>query len=637
MRIKPPLQPVSPRNVSIRGGFWGPRVDTNRQATLPVEYHQLKRSGRLHAANWKPGRPRRPHRFWNSDVAKWIEACAYVLMNERSPALERTIDDYISRLTRMQLSDGYVNDHYCLIEPDKRWTNLRDHHELYCAGHLIEAGVAYYEATGKRRLLDAIVRCADHIDNTFGREHAKRRGYPGHEEIELALVKLADATDDKKYLRLARYFVDERGRTPHYFDTEAQGRGEAPRGAQAYDYHQAHVPVVEQKDAVGHAVRALYLYCGMADVAANVGDRQLLQACRRLWRSITERRMYVTGGVGDTRNGERFTFDYDLPNDSAYAETCAAIALVFFGQRMGNIERDRRYADVMERALYNGVLSGVSLDGRRFFYENPLAALPAATRAYGWNHRAGAVARHEWFGCACCPPNIARLLASLGSYAYSQGPTEARVHLFVNGTVRFDLAGQAVVLTQRTAYPWEESVEMTVTPERTARFAIALRLPGWCREPAMRINGAPVCLEKITRRGYAVVNRTWQSGDRITLRLPMPIERIEAHPVVRGNCGRIALQRGPVVYCLEEADNGGNLHDVVVPRDARLKSRYMKHLLGGCTVVEGIAWRRKLQPWRAHLYHPGQSGTERIRFRAVPYALWCNRKPGEMVVWVRSC
>ncbi len=630
-------QPISPKQAAVQGGFWGPRVAAVRTVSLAEQYAQLKATGRFDAHRWRPGRPGRPHVFWNSDVAKWIEASAYAVMARRDTKLERAIDHYVDGLVRMQLPNGYVNDHYCLVETGKQWTNLRDNHELYCAGHLMEAAVAYYHATGKRTFLDAMVRFADHIGSTFGRSQGKKRGYPGHEEIELALVRLYRATGESRYLRLSEYFVLERGRKPNYFGREARARGEEPQKRwYSHDYQQAHVPVLEQSGAVGHAVRALYLYSGMADVAAETGNRELLAVCRRLWDSVTSRRMYVTGGAGDSRHGERFTFDRDLPNDTAYAETCAAIALVFFAQRMVNIEHDSRYADVMERALYNGVMSGISLDGRRYFYENPLAVLPAVSNAYGLNRGSGTVERQEWFGCACCPPNIARLIMSLGSYVYSQERGTAWVHLYVNGHATLDIGGRQVKLTQRTGYPWKERVELTVEPDRAATCAVAVRLPGWCRAPSIAVNGLQVAPAQVVRKGYAVLRRTWQRGDRIELRFPMPVERVEAHPAVRHDCGRVALQRGPVVYCFEQVDNGPNLHDLLVPRNAKLTARFMPRLLGGCPVVEGRGARRSAATWGDKLYRAARTATEPVRFRAVPYALWCNRTPGEMVVWVRS-
>jgi len=621
------------RDVKFDDTFWAPRIETNRRATLPIEEKQLRDTGRLEALklNWKPGMPNRPHIFWDSDTYKWVEAVAYDI--ERAPgsvsveALEAVADDVV----RMQQPDGYLNSHYTVVEPDKRWTNLRDCHELYCAGHFFEAAVAHHEATGNAKLLDVARRFADHIATQFGREEGKRRGYPGHEEIELALAKLARATGDRKHLDLAKYFVDERGAEPHYYDTESQERGDKPRPRHRYDEIQAHLPVREQRTIEGHAVRACYLFAGATDVAAETGDAGLFEAVKKVWENATTRRMYVTGGVGSTRHGERFTADYDLPNLTAYAETCAAIALAFWAKRMLEIEGEARYADVMERALYNGIASGVSLDGERFFYVNPLES-------------AGDHHRQEWFGCACCPPNIARLYASLGHYAYSVGDGEAYVHLYAQGSASF-MAGEMkdtrVSLDVKTAYPWKEKIAIKVSPEDAVEFALALRLPGWCRKPAVKLNGKPVSVRK-AEKGYLTLSRKWKKGDKVDLTLPMPVERVEAHPGVRADAGRVALRRGPVVYCLEEVDNGSGLNGIRLPRGSKLKATFDPDLLGGVTVITGSAKRRDESKWKADdLYSATPLGKparlKPAKIKAVPYCTWDNRAPGEMLVWIPEC
>ena len=583
----PSLVPADLRRVRFDDRFWAPRIEVNRAATLPIEYEQCLKTGRIDAfrLNWKPGQPNPPHIFWDSDVAKWVEAAAYSLATHPDPALDAQLDGVIALIASAQQPDGYLNCHYTVVAPGKRWTNLRDCHELYCAGHLIEASVAHFRATGKRTLLDVMCRYADHIDSVFGRAKGKKRGYCGHEEIELALVKLHAATGNKRYLRLAKYFVDERGRKPYYYDAESRARGEDPmtnrhrKGDEPYSYCHAHMPVRQQREVTGHAVRAMYLYTAMADLAGAYGDRELLTACRALWDHLTLKRIYVTAGVGPTASNEGFSFDYDLPNESAYAESCAAIGLVFWADRMLRLERDARYADVMETALYNGAISGVSLDGRKFFYVNPLAS-------------AGRHHRQDWFGCACCPPNIARLLASLGGYACSQEADAAWVHLYAQGRAELEVAGVPVEIIQKTEYPWDGLVRLIVRPDRPARFTLALRIPGWCRGAKLSVNGKPVALARIVRKGYAHVERRWMPGDVVTLDLPMPVERIEANPEVRQDCGRVALRRGPVVYCLEQVDNGPRLNDIVLPRDAALKAVFRPDLLGGVAVITGRASRR---------------------------------------------
>jgi len=630
------LMPAPLRAVTIEGGFWGPRVTTNRQVTLKIEHAQCKKTGRIDAwkLDWRPGMPNEPHKFWDSDVAKWIEAAAYSLATHPDKRLEKHLDEVIDLIADAQQPDGYLNIHYTVVEPDQRWRNLAVNHELYCAGHLMEAAVALLEATGKRTLLDCLCRYADYIDSVFGHGKSRRRGAPGHEEIELALVRLTHATGEARYLKLAKFFIDERGRRPNVFDIEARARGEAPENVFGnWDYCQAHLPVRRQTTAEGHAVRAMYLYCGMADVAADTGDKALLAACKRLWKNVVERRMYVTGGIGSIKDGERFTYDYDLPNEIAYNETCAAIGLVFWAHRMLQIEPDGGTADVMERALYNGTISGVSLDGKRFFYDNLLAVHPKAPAFRGQKPPA----REPWFGCACCPPNIARLLASLGGYAYSQGPGALYAHLYIQGRAELTVGGQTVALVQKTEYPWKETVRLTVRPERPARFTLALRIPGWCRAARLKVNGKPTGLARITKRGYARLTRLWRTGDTVELRLSMPVERIEAHPSVREDCGRVALMRGPVVYCLEQIDNGPDLHDITLPAGARLQSRFEPETLGGVVTVTATATHRDPANWRGRLYRPtGASRKRRVRVKAVPYYAWANRGPGEMLVWIRS-
>jgi len=631
-QVRRRLVPVPLARVRLEDPFWAPRMETNRRVTLPIEYEQCRKTGRIDAfrLDWKPGMPNPPHIFWDSDVAKWIEAGAYALATRRDSSLEALIDGVIDLIASAQQPDGYLNVHFTVVEPGKRWTNLRDCHELYCAGHMIEAAVAYAEATGKRKLLDVACRYADHIGSVFGRRAGQRRGYCGHEEIELALVKLARLTGERKYMDLAKYFVDERGASPHYFDVEARERGEDPSRywaagteSRRYEYCQAHLPVREQTEVVGHAVRAMYLYSAMADLAGEFGDAGLLAASKRLWEHLTTRRMYITGGIGPSRANEGFTRDFDLPNETAYAETCAAIGLVFWAHRMLQLEPDARYADVMERALYNGVSSGVSLDGRKFFYENPLASL-------GRHHR------QEWFDCACCPPNIARLVASIGQYFYSTGDGAVYVHLYGQGEVELDAGGATVRLTQETLYPWDGAVRIRIDPERPARFTLALRIPSWCRGAALRVNGRAVALGRLVEKGYALLAREWREGDRVELSLPMPVERVEARPEVRADCGRVALARGPVVYCLEEVDNGRLLHDVALARGARLAAKMDPGLLGGVPVVSGKGLRRAGDGWDGLLYSVKRSRVRPARIKAVPYCVWDNREPGEMIVWLRE-
>ena len=615
------LRPLDMGQVSIQKGLWADRLRTNARATIPHVYDMCKKTGRIDAfkLGWKPGHDNPPHIFWDSDVAKWIEAASYSLVTHPDAELERALEEVVGLVASAQQQDGYLNVHFMVVEPEKRWTNLRDWHELYCAGHLMEAAVAHHLATGKRTLLDALCRYADYIDSVFG--PGKRTGYPGHEEIELALVKLFRTTGERRYLGLSRYFIDERGRQPHFFDAEAEARGEDPgRRPATYEPHQAHLPVREQTDAVGHAVRAMYLYSGMADLAAETGDAELLAACERLWESATARKMYMTGGIGSSHQGEAFAEDYALPNESAYAETCAAIGLVFFAHRMLQFNGDGRYADVMERALYNGVLSGVSLDGKKFFYVNPLAS-------------SGAHHRQEWFWCACCPPNLARLLASLGCYVYSLAEEAVYVHLYTGGEARAEIAGTRVRLTQHTDYPWDGNVEMTLGVDRPAEFDVMLRIPGWCRQHRIEVNGeaadAPVT------RGYAKLRRRWRNGDRIGLSLAMPVERMVSHPRMVENAGRVALQRGPIVYCLEQCDHTAPVRSIVLPDDAELMARFDEELVSRAVVIEGGGLAPSKEEPDGPLYRPASERKyDSVDVKAIPYFMWDNRGPGAMAVWL---
>ena len=634
------LTPVRIADVALNDAFWAPRQAVNRDVTIPYEYARCKATGRIDTMKLGKGDGKgiTPHVFYDSDVAKLVEAAAYSLMTHPDPALERWVDDYVDLMAKAQADDGYLNSYFLQRDQHKHWTNLAKRHELYCAGHLMEAAVAYFEATGKRAFLDIMCRYADHIDRTFGPKKGQKPGYPGHEEIELALVRLYRATGEERYLKLSKFFIDERGRTGrtkrHYYDIEADAFDEGTT-VLSKEQTQSHQPVREQDVAVGHAVRAMYLYCGMADVAMETHDAELLAACKRLWRNVTERQMYLTGSVGQASHMERFTTDFDLPNELAYAETCAAIGLVFWAHRMLQMAPDARVADVMERALYNGVLSGISLDGTHFFYANRLAEHPAGHPEHVTEPAERFTPdRQEWFGCACCPPNLARLIASIGSTAYAVEGKTAYVHLYLGGDARLTLGNRTVRLAVRTKYPWDGRVRMTVRPDRPAAFGLALRVPGWCRKATFTVNGKAV--RPTVAKGYAKLRREWTAGDTVEIDLPMPVERVEAHPLVRQDCGRTAVQRGPIVYCLEEVDNGAGLNDIALPLDATLRATYRKDMLGGCTVITGRATRRDPAAWGDALYKAGPTQRKSVPILAIPYALRSNRKTGEMIVWIRN-
>ncbi|HEU5014811.1 MAG TPA: beta-L-arabinofuranosidase domain-containing protein [Roseiflexaceae bacterium] len=623
--------PIPFTRVTINDTFWAERQRINREQTIPHIYKMCEETDRIAAfrPDWTtdPDIKRRsiPILFWDSDVAKWLEAASYSLATNPDPDLDTLVDEVIALVAQAQQPDGYLNNWFTKVEPEKRWTNLRDWHELYNAGHLIEAGVAHFEATGKRSLLDVICRYADYINTVFGTEPGKRRGYPGHPEIELALVRLYRATGEQRYLDLSRYFVNERGRQPHYYDQEARERGEDPAvfWARSYEYNQSHLPVREQQQVVGHAVRAVYLYSAMVDLAIEDGDASLMEACERLWPQLTTRRMYVMGGIGTSKSNEGFTSDYDLPNESAYAETCAAIGLVYWAHRMLQVDCNRTYTDILELALYNAVLSGVSLDGTHFFYDNPLAS-------NGDHHRV------EWFVCPCCPPNLARLFASLGEYLYAQSDDELVVHLYMQGEGQFEIGGQAVTLRQTTNYPWDGSVKIQLELNEPAEFGLRLRIPAWCTAPRLSVNGEAVDLAAITEQGYACVRRTWSSSDTIELELPMLVERVYANPNVKADVGSVALRRGPLVYCFEQVDQEAPVFQTLLPEQTELLDAHAPDLLEGVVQVTGSAIALDDADWEDTLYRTAPPTLHACTVQAIPYYAWDNREPGAMSVWLRE-
>lgn len=584
--------------------------------------------------------------FQDSDLYKWLEAVGYLLKERRDPELEAIADGLIETIERAQEADGYINTFYALKEPGRRFTNLTECHELYCAGHLMEGAVAYYEATGKRRLLDVACRFADLIGRTFGHGEGQIQGYDGHQEVELALAKLARATGNDGYLELARFFIEERGKTPSFFEAEADRRGRTThwhKGEITIDhaYFQAHAPVREQTSAAGHAVRVVYMCAGMADVAKAKGDLSLAEACERLWRNITERQMYVTGSIGSMAHGEAFSVDYDLPNDTAYAETCASIGLVFFAKRMLELKPRGDVADVMERALYNTVLAGMAQDGKRFFYVNPLEVAPHVCDRgnHGFNHVKPV--RQEWFGCACCPPNIARLLSSLGDYAYTVQGATIYSNLFIGGKGTFERSGGTVSLNQRSAMPWNGEVEYEVMVDQSSRFELAVRMPGWSTGVTAKLNGE--ALDELPLvDGYLRIKRQWNGGDKLELCFEMPVQTLRSHPLVRHNAGKVALQRGPLVYCLEEADNGPMLSGVMLPAGATLQEEWRNELLGGIMTLRGDAYRLNGsevagRSWGSSLYrNDWDAGLVPAEVTFIPYYAWANRSKGEMAVWVKE-
>jgi uncharacterized protein len=615
-----PVTPVPFTAVHFTDGFWTPRLEANRKVTVPYDFKKCEETGRidnfLRAAHKKPGKYQ-GYAFNDSDVFKVVEGAAYSLALQPDADLDRYLDGLIAKFAGAQEADGYL---YAARTTDPndvqkmcgktRYSNLQSSHELYNIGHMYEAAAAHFAATGKHNFLDIAIKSADHVDGEFG--PGKRVDPPGHEEIEMGLVKLYRATGDERYLKLAKFLLDCRGRN---LDKRP------PYG----DYAQDHIPVTEQDHAVGHSVRAGYLYSGMADVAALTGDEAYVRAIDRIWENMVNKRLYITGGIGARSGGEAFGDDYELPNREAYAETCAAIANALWNQRMFLLHGDAKYIDVLERVLYNGFLSGVSLGGDRFFYVNPLAS-------------DGKPQRKEWFDCSCCPTNVVRFIPSIPGYAYAQRGDGIYVNLFVAGTAKVKLGEQAVEFVQETKYPWDGDVKIRVNPARAGEFTLFVRIPGWATgkpvpgdlytymdakpgEAGLEINGTAARLE--IERGYAKIRRAWQAGDTVELRLPMPVRRVVAHPQVKDNVGRVAIERGPILYCVEAVDNGGKVRDLVLPDDATLLPRAEAKLLGGVTVLHGSARR---------VDESGKAAPAEVV--AVPYYAWCHRAPGEMAVWL---
>lgn len=604
------------RQIRLTDHVFAPRQKTGREITIPECIGKCRSTGRLRAfeLKWRPGDPDKPHVYWDSDVAKVLEGMAWSLLASPDPALEKQLDELVDLIVSAQQPDGYLNTHFTLVEPENRWKNLHHEHELYCAGHLIEAAVACFEATGKRKFLDAMCRYADLIAATFGRAPGQLRGYPGHEELELALVKLYRATGEKRYLKLAQYFIDERGAEPNYFTTV---EGLSPSKLENL---QADVPVRKQIAATGHSVRALYLYCGIADVAAETGDAELQALVERLFDNIAERRMYITGGVGSTPQGEAFTYDFALPNDTAYAESCAAMALVLFAKRLLDATGKHKYAEVMERALYNNALSGISLDGRHFFYANPLE-VNATTREL---MNIGRV-RQEWFSCSCCPTSYCRFLPQLGRFCAAATKTSLRID--IPAAMRIDTPEFAAEVTGN--YPSSGDVALSIV--RGANIEIAIRIPEWCRKFSVKLNGADATAA--IADGYWRAQRNWQPGDKVELSLALEAELRFADPRVPADAGRAAIQRGPVVYCVESADNPGvRLHSLRLSSAVRFRETAAPGLPEGTVALRFAARHEVTAPGGAFTARrPEYADCEAV---AIPYALWQNRGAGAMQVFM---
>ena len=632
-----PVQPVPFTAVHLNDEFWAPRIEVNRRETIPFAFQQCELTGRVdnfvraaralrgeRLENTKP--PGYP--FDDTDVYKVIEGASYALSVKPDPELDAYLDRLIATIAAAQEKDGYLYTTRT-INPQaphpwagkERWELERDDsHELYNLGHLFEAAVAHYQATGRRELLDVAIRGANLLVDTFG--PGKKSIWPGHQITEMGLVRLYRVTGDARYLELAKFLLDERGPRP--------GEKTNPRGLQ---YNQAHQRVIEQTEPVGHAVRATYMYSGMADVAALTGDESYRKAIDTIWENTVGRKLYITGGIGATGAGEAFGGPYELPNMTAYNETCASIGMDYWNHRLFLLHGDAKYIDVMERTLYNGLISGVSLDGRTFFYPNPLESN-------------GQHARSPWFGVACCPGNITRFLASVPGYVYARQGDTIFVNLYAAGTAEIETGGgRTVRLVQETRYPWDGAVTIAVAPDRARSFPIKVRIPGWARNEAVpgdlyRFADDPAPPPAVTVNGerqpaagpdgYVTITREWQAGDRIVLDLPMPVRRIVAHERVEADRGRVAIQRGPIVYAAEWPDNAnGKVRNIVLPAGSALTSEFRPDLLGGVQIVKGRGFG---------LARDAQGGITKTEQEVVliPYATWANRGRGQMIVWLAA-
>lgn len=568
--------------------------------------------------------------FQDSDFSKWIEAVAYSLSNHPDEELEKIADGAIDVVCAAQQENGYLDTYYIINGMDKIFTNLRDHHELYCFGHLTEGAVAYYEATGKDKLLKAAIRFADFINDYFGEDEQKCKGYPGHEIAEMALVRLYETTGEEKYLNLSRFFLDERGKQPYYF-SEVEKHDNWTN----HQYHQSHLPVREQDEAVGHAVRAVYLYSAMADMARITKDDAMWHACKKLWRSTTRDKMYITGGIGGTHMGEAFSYPFDLPNDTAYAETCASIGLMFWARRMLEIEPKNEYADVMEQALYNTVLSGMALDGKSFFYVNPLEVLPEACHKDERKFHVKPV-RQKWFGCACCPPNLARLISSLPGYAYTENEDTLFVHLYVGGQIQKEVHGKKAEFEIVSEYPWDQKVSVQYTGKEAVDMKLAIRIPGWCdNDYEISLGHGDGQKETKMENGYYYIEGTWKEGETVELILPVKTRVLSADTRVRENIGKVAVMRGPVVYCMEEKDNGSDLHLYKICPEVPMKESTVT--IDGkafpALIAKGIKQKAETGASLYSEYQPVEY--EDVEITLIPYYAWANRGENEMCVWLR--
>lgn len=624
-------------DVKIKDHFWSKIQDLIIEEAIPYQEKVLRDEidgiEKSHAvANYKIAAGLEKGEFYgnvfqDSDVSKWLEGVAYALSVKRDTELEKRADEIIGYIEKAQEEDGYLDTYFILKEPEHKWQNLQECHELYCAGHLMEAAAAYYRETGKTQLLDIAQRLADHIEKKFG--EGKERGIPGHQEVEVGLMRLYKETGIEKYKDLASYFIEERGKNPDYFIEEREKRrwiyfDMDPKNR---EYSQCHAPVREQDKAVGHSVRAVYMYMAMADLAMEMQDESMYAACRKLWSNIVNKRMYVTGGIGSTAEGEAFTMDYDLPNDSGYAETCASIAMVMFAKRLLDIEPDGEYADTIERELYNGILSGMQLDGKAFFYVNPLEIVRGVSgELFGYKHVLPR--RPKWYACACCPPNLVRLITALGTYAWSEKEDIIYSHFYLGQEAELKKAYVQI----ESKYPWEGDVCYTVFPRTKDEFTLAIHLPQYGEDYVVSLNRKELDVTNRVKKGYLYLRRKWSEKDHLRIQFAMPARRIYANPEVRADAGCVAFMRGPIVYCFEQADQKEALQTYRIPGWADVKEYFCRDgVLDGMMLLKIEGYHLKAQE---KLYSPERAQKESVLMTAIPYFAWGNREEGDMRVWM---
>lgn len=611
------IHTLSHENVHLTDGFWKEKRELARNVTMMSIYDRFAETGRFASLDFNHPNP---HIFWDSDIAKWIEGAAYLLEDGRDEAVEKLVDECVEKIALHQRPDGYFNIHFDTLEPARRFSRYTDH-ELYDLGHLIEAAVAYKRATGKRRLMDLCIKYVELVDRVFRVEHSAAFDTPGHEEIELALYKLYQETGEERFLTLMRYFIDTRGNSSRDRTYEVFSGNNR--------YSQAHVPVREQTTAEGHSVRAMYLYCAMADLAWQDGDESLKKACETLFSNVVNKRMYVTGGIGSSHVGEAFTFDYDLMNRTAYAETCAALGLALFARRMLRVEPRGIYADIAELALYNGSLAGISVSGDSFFYENPLEIQPAVlhhNELYPKARDSMPISqRVKVFDCSCCPPNLLRVIGSVADFAYGETDTTLYSHLFMAGEAQTRFGA----IVQSTQYPYEGTVEYRM-PQGAEKYTLAVHLPAWAEDDyTLTLNGG--LYEVCPKDGYLYITREWKPGDVLKLEMPFRARLVQANPAAHEDCGRVAVMRGPLVYCAEEVDNGRYVKDIAVCADAEYVPEWNEELRA--PILRTIGTRR-VWPNGNPLYTSKPVRRMHCEIVLVPYACFANRGESEMCVWL---